>query len=1064
MPNPVADSYWCESGGAIAAGHSLDPKILLVGKYRAEQQRLFIDVPASTDVTEALGYAQTPARSSVPDPKLPFEWSSFGPSHTHVDKYSEWAWVNAGGDWIDRTNTPQATGQPHFSFTANAVSTGSSRYAVDFTAAAQASQAANRWNAYIVSISGGSRSISALQGPAADKPSVSVVYADGDTGVLKCTACVRLTNSTAYGQIGKAKAQINSRVALEFERPTKAVQSAIMWVTVVDHTASPATVSGYLANPPLNTNPVQQGLAANYPLDAGVSAHADVYFAHDYHDGSVRGDWIASTPGLNVFATSSWSPDLFNLGAADASKLPTAYEGTPVQGKWIEKNPIASLTLVDSGYSGEGFSPLKPGLGALKTTTPGYSGVDGGVTGAETGSSLWMLLPASDIGLVDRLFVRYYMRLGEGKPTAVKNMKMARYSSESASAIYTQAIGKCGIGQMHWTNFGGNNNIGGGNIGWTNRLIFAENPLEIEQGGVNIGAHSWDMTGYNMMFGQQGGLGASMYPDQWYCIEIDLKLNTVDPNGVNNLDDAELNVYMDGRLVLSRTNFSYRKLPLDYRALPFGPNYNSTTRTGPTNPSAGLPPFREIGHAGICMNDYNGGVIPADRDRTVFYTGLVVAKSYIGPMATVPSWAPAPGEIKAISLNTRADVDPRNDALANPSYPSAAAWEYAPWSSMTDFAGAVLAEGVGSHGTYMQYGAAGHSAVSAPFWIGFDLSDRLWKRIGNRPLPSDGLRIPRNLSQSAFGTIQTYYPVEQFDATWGDWKGNYSGWPAGFAQPGYNPPEAGHTRNTFFYRPPAKAGNTGGQIVTAWQPTGVNTGTGIRGGFVWDADTALWSRHSNLRPTYGHNGFGTVYFPSLDVAIAHLTESSGYLSTIYMLDCATMTWATRAVNASPSNPYVTYGSSAFAHGNLLIVANNALTAETPPMTLHAIDASAVKNGSGATWVDLIVSAASYPVAANGTTYTVSWALCPENGCYYAVNRQHGSNKLWKLTPPANPLAGVWVITEETMTGTLDARLSSGASGASFDYGRLIWSSYIRAFLWSPDYVSGAMQAIRPNGV
>lgn len=1070
MASPVTDFYSCGPGETIVAGSSGDAVVSLKGKYRTDQDRLFIDVPPSVVTVDNGTYAVTEVSASLADPTTDWMWSYFGPSYDSVDKLSEWKWTNPGGDWIDRTGTPQGTAQPHFTFAANAVTSGAHTYSVDFTYGAQASQAGSRWNAYIVKLTGGSRSISALHGSANLVPKLNISYADGTSGILKCTACVRLTVGTAYGQIGRAKAEINQSVALEFERPRKAVASATLTITILDHTATASTISGYLANPATNAGSVVSGLAVDYPLDSGITANPNVIFAHDYHDGTAWSDWVAPTPGLNVFTTANWSPHLFGLGGTDTTKLPYQYAGTNVQGKWIEKNVVSSLGVVNSSYAGEGFQPLAPGLGAIRSITPGYTGVDGGVVAGAgaTGSSLWMLLPEAEIGLLSRMFVRYYMRLGTTEIKKLKDTKTVRNGSSSASATHAQAIGKCGIGQMHWTNFGGNNNIGGGNIGWTNRLVYQEMLKDVETAGLVVGQHSWDMTSYNMGYGQQGGMGGSMYQGQWYCVELDLQLNTVDPGGVNNLDDAVLNVYIDGILVCTRTNFSYRKLPLDYRAISFSSNYNSTTRMGPTNPDAGLPPFREIGHMGICLNDYNGGVLPADHDRVVFYSGLVVSKSYVGPMnmSTSAAWAPAPGEIKNISTNTLADINPRNDSLANPNYPGAAPWEYAPWTSVTDFGGAVFADNVGTHGTLMVWGDAGHSAVSASCWSGFDLATRQWKRIGNRPLPSDGLRKVRDAGVAADAAhLAIYYPATQLDTTWGDWKGDYSGWPTGFAQPGYNPPAAGHNHKGAFYLPPAKAGNTSGKVVTCWQPTGVNTGTGIRGGHVWDADTGLWSRQNSLRPAYYANGTGAVYFPTLDVAVASLSDSA-YLSTMHVLDTVTMTWATRTCTNAP---YIDYTSVGFAHGELLIVSNNKQSVTTPPLTLHAIDAAAVKAGSGAAWTNLTVSASSYPVNGSGLATSVCWALCPVNGCYYAVNRVHGSNKIWKLTPPtgttkASQLSGTWTITEETMTtGTLDGRISSGASGTSFDYGRLAWSDYAHAFLWYPDFVGGNVQAIRPLG-
>lgn len=425
----------------------------------------------------------------------------------------------------------------------------------------------------------------------------------------------------------------------------------------------------------------------------------------------------------------------------------------------------------------------------------------------------------------------------------------------------------------------------------------------------------------------------------------------------------------------------------------------------------------------------------------------------------VPPWAPASGQIRTISLNTRADIDPKLDPLANPNFPNTPPWEPGvAWIHVTDYCGAVFAGDVGPHGTYMQYGAAGHAAVGACFWFGFDLADRLWKRVGRRPLPTDAF-VAAALDPYNVGK---YYPISQLDPEWGEWQGAYRGWPRGFAQPGYNPPEGSHTRNSFVYRPAAKAGNRGGQILVAWQPTGKNSGTNIGGGWVWDADTSFFSRHANHRPSGGGAVGGVQYFPELDAVVGLNQGSSSPVNYVDALDCATMSWVRRTI---PSAPAAYYDSTSFAHGDYFVLCNHKLKPQNPPFDLWAIDARAIKKGLPASWVPLKVSATSYPVNETGLSCTVSWAYCPLNGCYYAVDRTHGSRKLWKMTPPGPAIAGTWSIAEEALGGeALDGRLANGRPGSSFDYSRLRWAGYLKSFLWTPDYVGGPVQAIRPPGV
>lgn len=458
------------------------------------------------------------------------------------------------------------------------------------------------------------------------------------------------------------------------------------------------------------------------------------------------------------------------------------------------------------------------------------------------------------------------------------------------------------------------------------------------------------------------------------------------------------------------------------------------------------------------------GAFDLQRTRAVSGAGGTASQGTLTASQIAP-WAPASGEIKNISLNTRTALDPGNDPLVNPNYPGFAPW--APqtpvgtqWLHMTDFCGAVLADGIGYHGTYMMYGGAGHSCQNPLFWVGFDLSDLTWKQIGNSPLPSDAL------SQSPNGDDLSMYPSDQFDSTWGDWFGNYSGWPTGFDQPGYNPPEGGHTRNSFVVRPASAAGNTSGQIITAWSLTGKNQGNSTsKGSFVWDCDTMLPSRTANLRPAAGSAVGGLAYFENLDAVVGFNFVATAFASNVDVLDCSTMTWSRRTGVGSAPNTF--FDSTVFAYGDTLILINHFLTEQTPPFAAYSLNAAAIKAGTSASWATVTVTATTtWPIySGNGLSGTVAFALCPENGKYYCVNRTHGNDKMWRLTLSGSHPSITATLDELTMTtGNLEARNALGSATRSYDYSRLHWSTWGRCFIWTGDYISGSVQALRPPDI
>jgi hypothetical protein len=623
---PTASSEAPKNSRALAALLRGD------GRYRTDQALLFLAPPTGVVKSTQGAFWETPARAGIASPKAGFGYGLVGPGYKFVDVFSGWAWVHPGGDWVDTAGQSQGT-QPHWSVNANAVSgaTAAFTYTLDVTAGVKAALDGKRWNAYVVRGTAGARAFTSAEH--ATPPQIAVKYADGSSSVLHCTLAAALEPSTAYAQGGATEVSVVSgrNAVIEFERPAKAVLSATLTLPVTQHWSGSGVISGYLADPPLNTQPLIGGLSTAYPLDVGIKAHPDVIFAHGYADSSSFNDWFGPT-SINVFDAKQWSPNVFDPKAVkNPNLLPNVH-----QGKWLKNR--GTTTLVNSSYAKEGFRPLAPGLGALRVNIPGSGAADGASVGYSGGfgCDLAMYLPDALCGTLDEIYIRYYLMLGAHDPEYLAKMKMFR-SQDGTTAQYAQHIGKFGIGASHWTQYGGNDNIGGGNVGWTNRNAWMEYSADVGGGQTAPGVHSWDMIGYNGLMGSIGGLGAALFPGYWYCLECRLKLNTVDLSATpftadpsKNLDDAEIDVWLDGRKVLEMRKFSYRKLPLDYG----GPaSYNYTTRMGKTPLARGLlVPIRNLGVTAITLNDYNGGVLPAGSDRVKFYAGLVVSQKPIGPM------------------------------------------------------------------------------------------------------------------------------------------------------------------------------------------------------------------------------------------------------------------------------------------------------------------------------------------------------------------------------------------------------------------------------------------------
>lgn len=451
----------------------------------------------------------------------------------------------------------------------------------------------------------------------------------------------------------------------------------------------------------------------------------------------------------------------------------------------------------------------------------------------------------------------------------------------------------------------------------------------------------------------------------------------------------------------------------------------------------------DIGNLTITLTSSTPSAVVADSPAT-----LVVS----------PLPLPASGAITNISLNNRDDINPGNDPLLNPLHPARPPWEALAtigWAGdqLSEFCGALYCKDWGSSGRYAMWGAPGHSTgVEYPGFAAFNVTRRRWELMDAAPPVS-------YITQAEWDAGQP--PSTRADRTWGEWTGGSTDWPVGFRRPGYNPPFGAHTRNNWVYLPAAVAGNARGEIVAAWHGTLGASGTAVPVQHIYDCDTGLWRRTANMRPGYGSSVGGMAFHQPQNVVIGFSIESSGTATAVDILDLATETWTRRSSVGSLS---VRIDSSFIVCGDLFVYVDNTATA----MTMSATRVSLAKAGTPSSWTPLTLSAASLPLKVGGSLpgmLSCQWARCPTNGHWYAVDRNAGSQTVWRLSKPAGVadsdtaglLAGTWTITTETLAGT-------GLEPAQYDYGRLQWCDALQGFLWTGDLHTSAVQCIRPIGV
>lgn len=563
-----------------------------MSKYRHQQRLLFQPAPS----------ASIPARLPGGAP-LPFDL--FGPTADYVDCAAGWPWDRKGGDWlgVDGVRYSQL---PWFKVVTDtqAATPGAKDYQADVTGLVRFCQQRQRWLAVLLT------TVAARTLGPRNSYKLSLVYQDGAQETLPAW-CVAGVGGDTPNTAGPAPAP---PLFLEFERPYKPVRQATLHFTVLQHwSGADTSIRGYLLDPPrgsMAARPVQP------PRRSG-----QLLGRQDFLDGTQLADYVHPAP-INHSDERSFDPAIWG-GATDLTKLP--HQGA---GKWVlSSEDRGNWSLVPSAYTGEGFQPVAPGVGALRLTMPAVPGVEDGAVVGSSGSLAangMLYLPEPLFGRLHRLFVRYYFRLGSPYGPQLSRRKNVRHAL-SGPPVWTTAAGKFGIGPDHSTSWGGVSGTSGGPYGWQMRGSWYDCDAGLggpDEGGIAVGHHLYDYLGNNPpghrygqeqsmreRWGQQGGFGGILYAGHWYCIETELRLNDL---GAQN---GELRTWIDGRLAYDRRGMVFRT----------GPVFQ-------TPPSPGtLRPARELGIRGIWLNWFHGGKTLNTYDRTAFYTKIAYGTEYIGP-------------------------------------------------------------------------------------------------------------------------------------------------------------------------------------------------------------------------------------------------------------------------------------------------------------------------------------------------------------------------------------------------------------------------------------------------
>lgn len=231
----------------------------------------------------------------------------------------------------------------------------------------------------------------------------------------------------------------------------------------------------------------------------------------------------------------------------------------------------SEMAIVDAGEK-NGFAPLRGK--ALRTTLK---------QGENNALNLRYLFARRHGEEPEEIYFRYYLRFGT-------DWNPDRDGGKLPGLAGTYGKGGWGMRKSDGTN------------GWSVRGAFARSmPAGAGEGQVTpIGSYVYqaDMKGNSgSNWGWGEGPGGLLQNNRWYSIEQHIKLNNPGAH------DGVFRAWIDGHQVIEKTGLSFRTIP-------------------------------DLRIESVWMNVYHGGTATSPRDMSLYIDNVVIARSYIGPMAS----------------------------------------------------------------------------------------------------------------------------------------------------------------------------------------------------------------------------------------------------------------------------------------------------------------------------------------------------------------------------------------------------------------------------------------------
>jgi hypothetical protein len=360
----------------------------------------------------------------------------------------------------------------------------------------------------------------------------------------------------------------------------------------------------------------------------------------------------------------------------------------------------------------------------------------------------------------------------------------------------------------------------------------------------------------------------------------------------------------------------------------------------------------------------------------------------VRPRLTLPYSLPSAGQSVAIGVNNAMSVNP-----------AAAGWTTSAWdySNFGSYGGGVLSTTYSSLGAYVLAGMGGHNHPDNLGALVFDFTTALWSRLDNANGVALKSSTPWSWNESTESNGSPYFEVT-----------------------GTQVPLPPHPYGNAVHLP---TGALGGYAYVTRAAVGVGASVSA-GSHVFDLATRTWSRLTSNLPARADTESDSLYDAARSRVWVVSATQQNYRNVEY-LDLADMTFKLTA-NSPGFHPAALAGFKRSMLHDGFIIKN----AGAQGLWLFDPDDSA------AGWLSLTVTGTLPPVTNN------RWAR-HSDGRWYDFTGDSASNTITRITPPANPKSGTWVVDTITVSGPA---LSARTQGTPH-YTRLFYVPSLDCLAW-----------------